>query len=67
MSHFVDQKSAPYLPIENNNNQNNIKWFPTAFVIVKHMCAQFKDLLRILRARFMRKWDIIVLELKLHL
>ena len=25
-----DQKSAPYLPIENNNNKNNIKSSPTA-------------------------------------
>ena len=28
------------------------------------MCAQFRDLLRILRARFMRKWDICVVTEK---
>ena len=60
-----DQKSAPDLPIENNNNKNDLaqrnfeQLFIVIFVIVKHMCAQFRDLLRILRARFMRKWDIV--------
>ena len=68
-----DQKSAPYLPTENNNNKNNIKWSLTAkffeklfiviFVIIKHMCAQLRDLLRILRARFMREWDKVIITI----
>ena len=33
--------------------------FIVIFVIVNHMCSQLSDLLQILLARFIRKWDIV--------